>query len=197
MGESYIENLREIGKIHKYYDKNIIFFEGEIPQKLMILLKGKVRLYKIANDAEKTLHMLFAPCFIAEMPSLSQKAYPASAICDGKCEILEVNLAKLRENALKNNAFCMDLIASLCEKIGILERHITQNAKSLREKLIAFLLENHANLPSQRKIAEILNTNPQSISRILKSLKQNGAIAVNKGKIVVLDSQKLAEMIWS
>ena len=65
----------------------------------------------------------------------------------------------------------------------------------IKENLINYLLENSANLPSQRQIAEILGTNPQSLSRILKSLKNLGAITTNKGKIIILDSQKLAEII--
>ena len=191
----YISNLREIGKIRHYKNGNIVFFEGELPSKLMLLLKGKVRLSKAFGEAQKVLHTLNAPCFIAEYPALTGQSYPASAICIGECEILEIYLQDFRAHTEKNSEFCFELISSLCQKIGILERYITQNAKNIKENLINYLLENSANLPSQRQIAEILGTNPQSLSRILKSLKDLGAITTNKGKIIILDSQKLAEII--
>lgn len=147
----YIENLRTIGRIRAFENQNIIFFEGEMPRKLIVLLKGCVRLYKTIDNAQKSLHTLYAPCFIAEMPSLAQKPYPASAICESACEVLEVDLDEFRKNALENNAFCLSLIASLCEKIGILERLISRANQTLEKKLCAFLLENAQNLPRQRE----------------------------------------------
>lgn len=191
----YISKLREIGKIRHYNDGNILFFEGELPSKLMLLLNGKVRLSKTFGEAQKVLHTLNAPCFIAEYPALTGKIYPASAICIGECEILEIYLQDFRAHTEQNSTFCFELISSLCQKIGILERYITQNAKNIKENLINYLLENSVNLPSQRQIAEILGTNPQSLSRILKSLKDLGVITTNKGKIIILDSRKLEKML--
>lgn len=194
----YIEQLRKIGKIRHFKDDNILFFEGEVATKLLLLLKGKVRINKAFGgnkNLQKTLHTLSAVCFVAEYPAFAGELYPASGICVGKCEILEIELEKFKAHSAENSEFCFSLISSLCQKIGILERYITQSENSLTQNLINFLLENSANLPSQRKIAEILNTNPQSLSRIIKSLKDIGAISVNKGKIVILDFAKLNEML--
>ncbi len=194
----YIAQLRKIGKIRHYKSDNILFFEGEMAMKLLLLLKGKVRLSKAFGgnkNLQKTLHTLNAVCFIAEYPALTGQSYPASGICVGECEILEITLKDFRAQIKQNSEFCFSLISSLCQKIGILERYITQGENSLSQNLANFLLENSANLPSQRKIAEILNTNPQSLSRIIKSFKDLGIIATNKGKIIILDSQKLSEMI--
>lgn len=194
----YIEQLRKIGKVRRYKDDNILFFEGEAATKLLLLLKGKVRISKAFGgnkNLQKTLHTLSAVCFVAEYPAFAGERYPASGICVGECEILEIELETFRAHSAENREFCFSLISSLCQKIGILERYITQNTNSLTQNLINFLLENSANLPSQRKIAEILNTNPQSLSRIIKSLKDTRAISVNKGKIVILDSAKLSEML--
>lgn len=194
----YIEQLRKIGKVRHFKEDNILFFEGEVATKLLLLLKGKVRINKAFGgnkNLQKTLHTLSAVCFIAEYPAFAGELYPASGICASECEILEIELETFRAHSAKNGEFCFSLISSLCQKIGILERYITQSENSLTQNLINFLLENSANLPSQRKIAEILNTNPQSLSRIIKSLKDIGAISVNKGKIVILDFAKLNEML--
>lgn len=194
----YIEQLRKIGKVRHFKEDNILFFEGEVATKLLLLLKGKVRINKAFGgnkNLQKTLHTLSAVCFIAEYPAFAGELYPASGICASECEILEIELETFRAHSAENSEFCFSLISSLCQKIGILERYITQSENSLTQNLINFLLENSVNLPSQRKIAEILNTNPQSLSRIIKSLKDIGAISVNKGKIVILDFAKLNEML--
>ena len=194
----YIAQLRKIGRIRHYKSDNILFFEGEMAMKLLLLLKGKVRLSKAFGgnkNLQKTLHTLNAVCFIAEYPALTGQSYPASGICVGECEILEITLKDFRTHIKQNSEFCFSLISSLCQKIGILERYITQGENSLSQNLANFLLENSANLPSQRKIAEILNTNPQSLSRIIKNLKDSGILSVEKGKIIILDSKKLAKML--
>lgn len=190
----YIKQLRKIGKIKHYKSDNILFFEGEMPKKLLLLLSGKVRLYKAFGDIQKNIHTLESICFIAEMPSFTNEIYPASGICVSDCEILEIDLIDFKKEIMKNNEFCFSLIASLCQKIGILERYITQSNKNLTQNLIAFLLENNAKLPTQRKIAEILNSNPQSLSRIIKKLKDLNAISINKGKIAIVDSKKLEQI---
>lgn len=193
--DDYIDKLRDIGRIRHYNEENILFFEGEMPSKLMLLLKGRVRLSKVFGKAQKVLHTLNAVCFIAEYPSLTGQRYPASAVCVDECEILEIELQKFKAHTEQNSAFCFELIGSLCQKIGILERYITQNSKNLKENFINYLLENNSNCQTQRQIAEILDTNPQSLSRIIKHLKSLGYIATNKGKIVILDAHSLSKML--
>ena len=84
--EDYFKLLHSIGYKRFFNKDEILFFEGESPKKLFVLLSGKVRIYKSTKLAEnlapreKTLHYISAPNFIAEMPSLLKQPFPASAI---------------------------------------------------------------------------------------------------------------------
>lgn len=180
--------LSKMGSKRLYAANQIVFFEGEIPKKLLVLISGGVRIYKTHQHREETLHHIQAPSFIAEMPSFLGLAYPASAVCSCECEILEVPLETFKKQCAQDVEFALAFIASLCHKIAILESHIARTAQSLQERVRHFLLEHRQILPtlSQRQIAQKLNTSPESLSRALRKLKDNGVIAIHKGKIVLL-----------
>lgn len=191
--QDYFKMLYNVGYKRFYNKDEILFFEGEMPKKLYVLLRGKVRIYKSANNGlkEQTLHYISAPSFIAEMPSFLKRPFPASAICYEECEILEVTLETFQKQCIENADFCYPFIVSLCQKIKILETHITKNSLSLKERLCVFLEENRDILESltQREIAQKLNTSPESLSRILKELKRQGVIDTKRGKIIILHKE--------
>lgn len=186
--QNHIKMLYNIGYKRFYNSKEFLFFQGEIPKKLLVVLKGKVRLYKSTQEGkEETIHTISAVNFIAEMPSFMNIPYPASAVCLEECEILEIELAFFKEYCTKNSDFCLSFIASLCHKIEILESLLTASTQSLKEKTIRFLIQNKSALAnlSQRQIAQKLNTSPESLSRILRELKKQDCIQTQKGKILL------------
>ncbi|TLD89215.1 Crp/Fnr family transcriptional regulator [Helicobacter sp. MIT 05-5294] len=198
--QDYLKTLFPLG-YKRFYQKNeILFFEGENPKQLFVLLSGKVRIYKTLEEAtksrnkstkrtpkEQVLHQIIAPNFIAEMPSFLNQPFPANAACEEECEILEINLATLQKQCTENPTFCFQLIASLCDKIKTLESRITQNSLGLKERLMQFLQANLAQLPNltQRQIAQQLNTSAESLSRVIRELKAQGILNTQKGKIVL------------
>ena len=197
--QDYLKMLISLGYKRFYQKGEILFFEGEIPKQLFVLLSGKVRVYKTIEETQKirgkntkkvareqTLHCICAPNFIAEMPSFLNQAFPASAACEEECEILEISLSTFQKHCVENPSFCRTFIASLCNKIKVLESHITQNSLSLKERLVEFLHANEAELSNltQRQIAQRLNTSAESLSRILRELKAQKILSTQKGKIV-------------
>ena len=172
--QNVFKMLYGVGHKRFYNNAEILFFEGEMPKKLLVLLGGKVRIYKTNGAQEATLHHICAPSFIAEMPSFLGLAYPASAVCVGECEILEISLEVFKKQCIGDSEFCLSFIASLCQKIKILESHISRTSQSLKERVEGFLQNHKSELPhlTQRQIAQRLNTSPESLSRVLKELKE-------------------------
>lgn len=62
-----------------------------------------------------------------------------------------------------------------------------------RSKGIHFLQENENLLPqiSQKEIATVLKTTPETLSRILSKLKKDDLITLERGKITIKNRQKL------
>lgn len=192
MQDLYSAIINKGRKMH-YAKGEILFFEGEKAQNLLLLTKGKVRIYKIKetqNDYNQcTIHILNATQFIAEMPFFMRLPYPANAECMQECEIVSLSFDTFYK-ALNDRQLCLSFITSLCEKICILESHISTQNKNLQDKLLEYLLLHKENLHQlkQKHIAQSLNITPQSLSRTIKALKIQGVINTNKGKITFLDS---------
>ncbi|WP_104721595.1 Crp/Fnr family transcriptional regulator [Helicobacter mesocricetorum] len=190
--EDYIKMLYNIGYKRFYHKEETLFYEGENPKNLFVLLKGKISLYKSTEDnKEKTIHQISSVSFIAEMPTFLNIPYPASAMCIEECEVLEIGIKTFKRLCQEDSNFCLSFIASLCNKIKILENHISQNSKTIEEKLKDFLLQNQASLPTltQKQIAKNLNISPESLSRVLKNLKAKNLIKTQNGKIIFMDTK--------
>ncbi|HEF1622508.1 Crp/Fnr family transcriptional regulator [Campylobacter lari] len=198
--DKHFEILISKGKKKHFNKGNILFFQGEKANKIYILLSGKVRIYKVnAKGFELTLHTLTPVNFIAEMPVFEGINYPANAICEQDCEICVFDFDEFRKLCLENGEFSFLLLTSLIGKIRILENFIRQKSLDLKSRLVSFLLENEEKLQNlkQKEIAVILNLPPESLSRFLKELKQNELICTNKGKIAILNKEKMQNLIKS
>ncbi|TLD94667.1 Crp/Fnr family transcriptional regulator [Helicobacter jaachi] len=192
--QELFQTLSQIGRKRHYSAGQILFFEGQEARYLFLLLKGKVRLYKSKEDihqtTQRTIHTLSAPEFIAEMPFFMQLSYPANAECIEDCEIISISFESFHAHCLQDNQICLLFIASLCQKVRILESHIAQSNQNLQSRLLHYLNTHAHKLAtlSQRHIAKELSISPESLSRALKMLKNQGKITTHKGKISLLDS---------
>ncbi|AJC86617.1 nitrosative stress-response regulator, Crp/Fnr family [Campylobacter sp. RM16704] len=196
--DKHFEIIASFGKKIHFKKGNILFFQGEKAKKILILLSGKVRIYKVnARGFELTLHTLTHTNFIAEMPVFEGIEYPANAICEQDCEICVLDFEKFKKLCIENGEVGFLLLTSLIGKIRILENFIRQKSLDLKSRLLSFLLENEEKLQSlkQKEIAVILNLPPESLSRFLKELKQKELICTNKGKIIILDKEKIQNLI--
>lgn len=187
--QKYLKILEKIGRKKHYQKGNILFYEGEKAVCFFVLLEGKLRVFKsFSNFKEINLHFFTPVSFVAEMPAFKGINYPASAICESECEILELQFSDFEALCKEDMQFSFLLITSLFEKIHILEQDLRTHSLELKERLKFFLNSNEKELSTltQRQIADKLNTQAQSLSRVLKELKNEGFLKTNKGKIELL-----------
>ncbi|RAX58360.1 hypothetical protein CCZ01_02790 [Helicobacter monodelphidis] len=183
--QHHLEMLFKVGLQKKYKKDEIIFFEGEKPLFFFVLLEGKIRIYKTQETGiQKTLHVFNSVSLIAEMPSFRGIPYPATAICEKESIILRICIQDLKKQ-LQDSQFSLLLIQSLFEKIRILEQYIQESQEPLSQRVLTFLSNHQEEILSlnQRQIAQRLNTTAESLSRVLKKLKNENKINVVKGKI--------------
>lgn len=193
----FIQEFEKIGIKRQCKKGNILFYEGDRAKSFFLLLSGRVRVYKSPANKELTLHLFEPLNFIAEMPAFKQGFYPASAICETNCELLELDFNAFKRLCEDNIEFAIMMISSLFEKIKILEIELSQVSVSLKERFIRYIFENEAILPrlSQRQISTELNVRAESLSRTIKELKNAGLIGTDKGKIQLLDKDGLRRLI--
>ncbi len=191
--ESEIEKLLNISVVKKLSRENILFYEGEKPQFFYALLDGFVKFYKTdLKGNEIVIHFFSKPTFLAEMPSFENIPFPATAMSmKDESRFLLIEREKFLTLLNHDPKFSFYIIKSLSQKIRNLEQVINRNLiYDAMTKVCSFIKENPHDVVNtkHKEIAIILNMAPETLSRILKKLK-NLHIIDKKG--MLLDPEKL------
>ena len=196
LSDEKLKRLEEISFFKRYKKDEILFFEGEKSEHLLILTQGMVKIYKTSSkNREILLHTTKAISFVAELTNFNEIPYPAtcSFMVDG--EVLKIDYAKFKSEFMNEPSICFGLIESLTTKIRtldqLIERQIVLNAD---EKVASFIVENFDFFKSakQSQIANILNLAPETLSRTISKFKKSGFLVFDKnGKIIKFDETKV------
>ena len=171
-----------------------LFFAGDDPRYLHLLTSGVVKVYKSLPDgSEIVIHNFTAPTMVAEMPCLEHTRYPATAVCETDCTVMLIDYARFEKEFLADPAVSFNIIRSLTKKIKHLDAAFTsQTTMSATQRVARFIMDNPETFLQlkNKKIAEILNIAPETLSRILKKFKE---VRSQGGRSALLDQEKLSE----
>lgn len=199
LNQDETDRLYKISSLKEYKKGNIIFYEGDQPKRLKLLLDGIVKVYKVDSKGKEVILHFFQPqTLIAETAHMQKINYPATAICETDCKLLEIDYALFEKDFLRNPEISLKIIQSLSKKVKALQNVITTNlTMDTFSRICKFIYENenHINELSHRKIAAILNITPETLSRNLSTLKKDGIVAVNNRKIEILDKDRLFTVV--
>ncbi|MBQ3674046.1 MAG: Crp/Fnr family transcriptional regulator [Campylobacter sp.] len=196
LSEKELKRLKEISFFKSYKKGEILFYEGEESENLLILVQGVVKIYKMSSkNKEILLHLIRPISIVAELVNFDEIPYPASCefITDG--EVLKINYAKFKTEFMENPKICVEIIKSLTEKIRalnlLIERQVVLNAD---ERVVNFIMENFELFKNskQSQIANLLNLAPETLSRMINKFKKSGFLVFDdNGKVVKFDETKV------
>ncbi|WP_024955579.1 Crp/Fnr family transcriptional regulator [Sulfurospirillum arcachonense] len=199
LAEEDIKKLKNISVIKKYNQKEILFYEGDEPKYLHILLDGVLRLYKINHKGTQIfLHQFLPVSLVAELANFEQIPYPATAEFTSRGEVLKIDYQKLEESFFKNPELSLKIIKSLAGKLKIMSEVITNEIVLTAEAKIAkFLVENTELFDTLKntQIASLLNLTPETLSRTLTKFKNKDLILIDEqNKVEILNIDTLLSM---
>ncbi|WP_458701249.1 Crp/Fnr family transcriptional regulator [Sulfurospirillum sp. 1307] len=194
-----LEKLKKISTIKKYNAKEIVFYEGDEPKYLHVLLDGILRLYKTNYKGNQIfLHQFLPVSLVAELANFESIAYPASAEFVTKGEILLIDYERLESDFFKNPDLSLKIIRSLAGKLKIMSEVVTNEVVLNSEAKIAkFIVENKELFEKLKntQIASILNITPETLSRTLTKFKSKDIILEDdKHKIIIKNEEELLKL---
>ncbi|CAA6812560.1 MAG: Unknown protein [uncultured Sulfurovum sp.] len=193
LDDSEIERLAKISMVKNFTRDNILFYEGEEPQYFYLLLEGHLKLYKTdLKGNEIVIHYFREASFIAEIASLENIKFPATAIVvDKKIEVVLIDKEKFTKILQEDAHFSFHIIKSITLKIKQLELVINRNMiYNSMSKVCSFIEENpdYIQIAKNKEVANILNMAPETLSRILSRLRK---LEIIDKKNIILDDDKL------
>lgn len=188
--------------IKNFSKGKLLFLEGEHADKLYIILKGWVKIFKgTVNGEEIVLQMLSSGNVIMESAVFLNTIFPVSAQIAEDTTLLALPAPLIRKQAKNNNILALNLLSSMSYSSQCLIRQI-ENArlKTADERVGWFLLKLHieqgfisqsVKLPYDKSfIASYLDMKRETFSRALKKLKDKG-LKVQNDTIFIPDMMAL------
>lgn len=179
-----------------------IFFEGDKAMGFFILLSGRVKIGKLSpTGKEQILHIMGPGDHFGEVPMFVGGYFPANAVAMEDTELLFFSRERFMEIIGRQPTLAMNMLASLSGRLIHLTRLVENlSLKEVHERLAAHLLhlsdiQKQSNVihldMNKGELASLLGTIPETLSRMLTRLHNDGLIGVKGRKISILNRNGL------
>lgn len=197
ISQEEIDILKDISHLSKYEEDSILFYEADITDKLLFLLDGQIKVYKIDKyDNEIFLYYVYPNTMISELSSLedNQVRCFSNAEFTKDSTLLSIDFKQFKEKFLNQNDLVLKFIQELIYKNQQLQCIINRELVFDATSKVAFMLINDLEMFNELKRTEVsllLHIQPETLSRVLKRLSRNGTIEIDKGKITIQNYDEL------
>lgn len=179
--------------------------EGEQCVGFSLILEGVIRVYRISDKGkEVTLYRLSKgdTCYLSMSCMISDKSYPAFAEVVEPTKIAFIPMSLFNTYIYNNLEFQKYLVRNLFGKYYGLINLLEEITFDRMDSRIAKYLISTSNLTNnsdylyltQEKIAQELGTSREVVTRILTDFKNKDLIKAQRGKITIIDRDKLESM---
>jgi len=182
-----IEKIEEFTSYCEIPKDSLLFYEGDSSEYLYLLTSGIIKLYKTSSQHKEIILKYFHPNeLIGEVANFEQMPYPATAKAFTDAVLLKIDFDKLRDVILSNPKLAFKIQSSLIKKIKNLENIISSNlVLDSKERIAKYIYNNAEDFFTTKNIviAEILGVSPETLSRYLKSFKDDGILDMKLKKV--------------
>jgi CRP/FNR family transcriptional regulator, polysaccharide utilization system transcription regulator len=199
------EEIQNHVYLSSYRRNEYIFKEGDKPSGFLMLVNGKVKIFKEGVGGREQIIRLSKPMGIIGYRALfAEEIHIASAVTLEDSVIANITFDFIVNRALKNNEFALKLINKLAVELGFSNyRTVTLTQKHIRGRLAESLILladkygfEHDGITlqvymSREDIANLSNMTTSNAIRTLSTFANEKLIAIDGRKIKVLDIYKL------
>ncbi|MBS3809235.1 MAG: Crp/Fnr family transcriptional regulator [Desulfobacterales bacterium] len=203
--EADIDALLEITVEKTVAAGELIFSEGDPGEGFYVIIEGMVKIYKLSTEGKEHILHMFGPGEpFGEVPVFSGKAFPASAEGVKKSRVLFFPRRAFRDLITQKPSVAMNMLAVLSLRL----RHFTVQLENISLKEVPARLAGYLLLQAEEQksshtvtlniskghLASFLGTIPETLSRMLKKMNEQGLIETEGRLIRILDRQGLEEL---
>ncbi len=206
--KNVLQSLVEDRNINYYKKKQIIYSEGNHPNRLYYLLKGKVKAYKRNDDGKELVTDLFSPDdFLGYIALVEGGVYKDTAEALEETELAIIPREDFEELINNNKEVAQKFIRLLAKNVSEKEAQLLGLAyNSLRKKVAEALLmlqkkyqltgENDFVIDiSRESLATVAGTATESLIRTLSDFRNEKLIDIKDGGITIINAKKLERLL--
>lgn len=206
-GKDALQGFIEDRNVNTYKKKHTIYDEGNHPNRLYYIIKGKVKTYRTNEDGKELVTELYSPGdFLGYIPMLEETVYKDSAETLEESELIAIPKEEFEELINKNPQVTKKFIQLLAKNISLKEEQLLSLAynslrKKVSEALVQLQKKYHTNKDeeftidiSRENLATIAGTATESLIRTLSDFKSERLIDIKDGKIKIINEKKLSTL---
>ena len=209
LSPSGLKLVTEVSKTKRYKKNQIIFLEGEPFGGFYIVLTGQVKVYKLDGNDEVTSLDMIEPfsCFAESVLFSKSNFHSSCAQAVEDSTVLFVPVEDFMSLMSHNLAFAIRISEALGVQLARLDRKIGSLSSSVDRRVAKYLLNevqlnNSIRLPEpffslsvhKKDLAAHLGVASETLSRILKLLKEEKVIREVSKNIFVTNLKKLRKI---
>lgn len=182
-----------------------LFYQGDACRSFYVVHSGMVKLFRTSPDGSEKVLELVGPGQMFAEAVMFVGTYPVHAVAIEDSCLFAFDCKDFRAQLHDNIDLCFRLMAAMSRRMHGLINEIDQlTLHSGTERLVRYLLDQippdvkHAPsirlLVPKQTIASRLGIKPETFSRVLSKLRNDGLIEVHDDTIVLKDAAKLGQL---
>lgn len=195
------------GQYHEMEKGNVIFSEGNMIDKMNILLKGVVKVTKLTDDHREVLKSILHPKTIIDELSFcgSEKRSSNAIVMSPLAGIYQVDIRVVNDIVSNNMDVAKGLICYMGNRLKFAEERLESFVlNDARERIVEFLKVNAESFGqpigfemllkhnfTQQDIANYTGTSRQTVTMVLNDLKKTNKIHFKRQSILIRDLKAL------
>jgi len=205
LSEAQLDALLETARLLNVDKGAKLFHQGEPAHAFYFVISGTVKIYRLTPDGQEKVFEVIGnrQTFAEAMMLMDTPDYVASAQAIAPSQLYRFSNSTYMELLQSNSKLTFALLGKLCirlhQRINEIE---TLSLKNATHRVVRYLLTQLARRPdsnsfelpmAKRLVAGHLSIQPETFSRIIRRLIDEGIITQQGNHISVLDAQRLEQ----
>jgi len=195
------DELNELATLsieHGFTPNEFIFWDGDSPEWFYIVAEGKVKVLKHSSSGKEFIIAFFGPGeMFGEVAVFENKPYPASAQAVIETKVIGVKKDDFLPFLANRPQVALKIISVLGGRLRDAQSRLRDIAGERVEQRLASVLlmlsvKFGPTIPfTRQEIADMVGTTIETAIRVMSTLKNRRIIRSVRGKVIILDEQKL------
>jgi CRP/FNR family transcriptional regulator len=205
--EEQLELLAAQARQKRYSAGEHVALESDRVQAFFLVVSGRIKIYKSSPEGKEQTLYIFGPgepfCL---RTAFAGESFPANAAALEDSTVLAIPSEQMEKLAKSQPALLFNMVTTLSRRLKETMQLVESlSLKEIPQRLANFLIhslelsgggeaEDLTLDITQRELSKILGATPETLSRVLKRLSEDGIVQVKGRKIAILDREALEEL---
>ena len=182
---------------------DILFSQGDEADRFYLVISGRIKLYHLSRDGQEKVVEVIGPgnTFAEAVMFMEKGRFPVYAEVLEPSQLVVFRNRDYRSLLEDSSDMCFRLISNMARRLHLRMSEIeTLTIQNARHRVIRYLLNQLAQSPekdrihltmTKRLIASRLAMQPETFSRVIHELKEQGILAISGRDLEVLNLKAL------